>query len=89
MTVKGKDGNPLGNARVRISGDGQSAIELITRSDGRVVFVASWDNVDGALIVTVTPPDGSAPVTQAVDRETAQCEISLPAAAAPCLFPGR
>jgi hypothetical protein len=83
VTVQGKDGNPMGNARVRINGDGQNAVELITRSDGRVVFVASWDNLDGDLTVTVTPPDGSAPVTQAVDRETLRCTVSLPAAAAP------
>jgi hypothetical protein len=84
VTVRGKDGSPLGNARVQIHGnEGGSAVELITRSDGRVVFVSSWDNVDGELTVTVTPPDGSAPVKQAVDRETARCEVSLPAVAAP------
>jgi hypothetical protein len=84
VTVRGKDGNPLGNARVRIHGDqGGSAVELVTRSDGRVVFVSSWDNVDGDLTVTVTPPDGSAAVKQAVDRETLRCVVSLPAVAAP------
>ena len=84
VTVRGKDGSPLGNARVRIqSNEAASAVELVTRSDGRVVFVASWDNVDGDLTVTVTPPDGSAAVKQAVDRETGRCEVSLPAVAAP------
>jgi von Willebrand factor type A domain len=84
VTVKGKDGQPLGNARVRINGnDGNASVELVTRSDGRVVFVASWDNVDGDLTVTVTPPDGSAPISQAVDRETGRCEVALPATPAP------
>jgi hypothetical protein len=82
VTVKGRDGNPLGNARVRIAGDNQNAVELVTRSDGRVIFVGSWDNVDGDLSVTVTPPDGSASVKQAVDRETGRCEVSLPTVAA-------
>jgi von Willebrand factor type A domain len=84
VTAKGKDGNPLGNARVRISSsDNRNAVELISRSDGRVIFVESWDKVDGDLIVTVTPPDGSAPATQPVDRETSRIVVSLPAAAAP------
>jgi hypothetical protein len=83
VTVTGKDGGPVGNARVRVSGsDGQSAVELTTRSDGRVVFVASWDNVDGNLTVTVTPPDGSAPIVQPVDHETARCRVVLPATTA-------
>ncbi len=83
VTVKGRDGSPLGNARVRISNESQNAVELITRSDGRVVFVASWDRVDGDLTVTVTPPDGSAAVKQAVDRETGRCDVSLSSVAAP------
>jgi hypothetical protein len=82
VTVKGKDGQPLGNARVRIIGnDGNGSIELTTRSDGRVVFVASWDNVDGDLSVTVTPPDGSAAITKTVDRETSRVEVAVPTAA--------
>jgi len=83
VTARGQDGRPLGNARVRVRGDGQQSVELTTRSDGRAVFVSSWDNVDGDLTVTVTPPDGSAAVTQPVDRETLRCEVSLPTAAAP------
>jgi hypothetical protein len=84
VTVKGKDGQPLGNARVRVMGnDGQASVDLVTRSDGRVVFVASWDNVDGDLSVTVTPPDGSPPVSKAVDREAGRIEVALPNVAAP------
>lgn len=84
VTVRGKDGQPLGNARVRINGnDGQASVDLVTRSDGRGVFVASWDNVDGDLSITVTPPDGGPAVAKTVDRETSRIEIALPTVAAP------
>ena len=82
VTARGEDGRPIGNARVRIRGDGQQFVELVTRSDGRAVFVSSWDNVEGDLTVTVTPPDGAAPVTQPVDREAMRCEVSIPTAKA-------
>ncbi len=84
VTVKGKDGRPLGNARVHVAGnDGQASVDLTTRSDGRVIFVASWDNVDGDLSLTVTPPDGSPPVTKTVEREAGRIDVALPTVAAP------
>jgi hypothetical protein len=84
VTVRGKGGSPVGNARVRVTGsEGQGAVDLVTRSDGRAVFVSSWDGVDGDLTVAVTPPGGRAPVTQAVTRDAGQCLVSLPDAAAP------
>jgi hypothetical protein len=84
VTVTDKNGSPVGNARVRIHGsDNQSSVELTTRSDGRVIFVASWDNVDGDLTVTVTPPDGSAPVIQPVDRDSGRFRVALPVGDAP------
>jgi hypothetical protein len=84
VTVRGKGGQPLGNTRVRLSGPSrQGGVELVTRSDGRVVFLSSWDGVDGDRTLTVTPPDGSAPVRQAVPRGADQCEVSLAAVPAP------
>ena len=84
VTVRGEGGQPLGNARVRVRGSsGQGAVELVTRSDGRVVFLSSWDGVDGDLTLTVTPPDGSAPVRQAVPRGADRCEVSLAGVPAP------
>jgi hypothetical protein len=84
VTVRGQEGKPVGNARVRISGDlGQGAADLITRSDGRAVFLSSWDGVDGDLTVVVTPPDGSAAVKQVVARDASRCEVTLPKTAAP------
>jgi hypothetical protein len=86
LLVKGAGGAPLGNTRVRIAATaGGPAVELTTRSDGRVVFLASWDGVaaDSDLSVTVTPPDGSAPAPAVVPRGVERWEITLPAAKAP------
>ena len=59
VTVKNGDGRPVGNARVQVrSEDGGPAVTLRTRTDGRAVFISSWDEVpaDGDFAVTVTPP---------------------------------
>jgi hypothetical protein len=84
VAVRGRDNRPLGNARVRLTGsEGPLAAELVTRSDGRAVFLSSWDRVEGEMAITVTPPDGSAAVRKPVPRDAARFEISLPAAVAP------
>jgi hypothetical protein len=83
--VKDGGGSPVGNARVRItSAQGGPAVDLTTRSDGRVVFLSSWDQVDasGDLRVTVTPPDGSPPVEQVVPRGAPRWEVVAPSARA-------
>jgi von Willebrand factor type A domain len=85
LLVRNSAGAPVGNARVQIAaGGGGPGVELTTRSDGRVVFLASWDPVpgDGPYTVTVTPGDGSPPVTEAVPRNVPRWEITLPAAKA-------
>jgi hypothetical protein len=80
VTVKDAAGNPVGDARVRVAGPGGASVELPSRTDGRIVCLSSWDQVagDGDLDVTVTPPDGSAPVKQTVPRGTPRWEITLP-----------
>jgi hypothetical protein len=86
VTVRSGDGRPVGNARLQVrSEDGGPTVALRTRTDGRAVFVSSWDEVpaDGDLVVTVTPPEGGPAVTQKVARETTRCEVKLPGAAAP------
>jgi hypothetical protein len=82
VTARGQDGQPLGNARVRVRGNQGAAVELISRSDGRVVFLSSWEGVEGDLTVRVTPPDGSAAITRTVDADAGQCSVALPQAAA-------
>src|SRR5262249_12966567 len=44
VRVRGADGKPVGHAKVRLSA-GNSAAELTTRSDGRAVFLSSWDQI--------------------------------------------
>jgi hypothetical protein len=86
VTVQNSDGRPIGNARLQVrSEDGGPTVTLRTRTDGRAVFVSSWDEVpaDGDLVVTVTPPEGGPAVTQKVAREDARCVIKMPGAAAP------
>jgi hypothetical protein len=86
VTVKNGAGQPVGNARLTIRpADGGAGVALRTRTDGRAVFLSSWDEVpvDGDLLVTVTPPDGSKEVQQTAARGATACEVKLPAAAAP------
>lgn len=81
LLVKGGDGNPVGNARVRVAAPGGGrAVELTTRSDGRAVFLSSWDDVraDSPLSVTVTPPGGGAGVSQTVPKGAERWEVTLP-----------
>jgi Mg-chelatase subunit ChlD len=81
LTVHDAGGRPVGNARVAItSAEGGKAVELVSRSDGRVVFVPAWDGVvpDADFAVTVTPPGGGAPVRQTVNRTLAQHTVTLP-----------
>jgi hypothetical protein len=86
LLVKNGAGQPIGNARVRITSTaGGPSVELTTRSDGRAVFLTSWDQLatDADFLVTVTPPDGTPPATQTVSRSAPRWEITLDAAQAP------
>jgi hypothetical protein len=86
VLVKNAKGAPVGNARVRIAGTaGGPGVELTTRSDGRVVFLSSFDGVeaDKGLTVTVSPPDGSRAVAVKVPRAVERWEVTLPEAKAP------
>lgn len=78
--VKNGAGSPVGNVRVTVGG----SADLVTRSDGRAVFVAPLDPVsaDGELSVTVTAPN-AAPVRQVVEPGASRCTVLLPDASAP------
>jgi hypothetical protein len=81
VSVKDAAGKPVGNARVNLSVPGAGpGVDLVSRSDGRVVFVSTWDQVamDGELVVTVTPPDGSGPVKETVPGGDDRWEVTLP-----------
>lgn len=87
VAVKDEHGNPVGNARVKAASSQGGGLELTTRSDGRVVFLTSFDDLPttGAVDVTVTPPGGGAPVAQAVPVQGGRWDVVLPGvrAAAP------
>src|SRR4029077_20281732 len=53
--------------------------ELITRSDGRAVFLLSLDQLPAKqnLTVTVTPPEGTRPVSQTIPPAIDRWEITL------------
>jgi hypothetical protein len=80
VSVRDRDGAPVGNARVQlVTPNARTAVELVTRTDGQAVFLASWDRwaADASLTVTVQPPDGSRPVRQAVPSGSSRWEITL------------
>jgi hypothetical protein len=81
VSVKDAAGNPVGNAGVHVAAPGGPSVDLTSRTDGRVVFLSSWDQVaaDRELEVTVTPPDGSGSVKQKVPPGTPRWEVTLPA----------
>lgn len=76
VLVKDATGNPVGNARVRLSQRGHNSTELLTRTDGRVVFLPGWDGVQAneALTVQVTPPSGQA-VAQSIAAGSQRWEV--------------
>ena len=72
---------PLSPSRGRGVGvRGGRAVELVSHSDGRVVFMPTWDQVaaDADFSVTVTPPGGGTPVRQAIDRKATRHTVRLP-----------
>lgn len=85
VTVRNGDGKPVGNCRVRVApAAGGPGVELISRSNGSVVCLASWDgfDADGDVIVTVTPPDGSPAVKETVRKGLDRWDVKLPSAVA-------
>jgi len=84
IQVKDSAGKPVGGAKVQLVATTGQAAELITRTDGRAVFLSSFDDLpsDVALTATVTPPGGGATVTEKIDAGAPRWEITLPAATA-------
>jgi von Willebrand factor type A domain len=81
--VKNGHGAPVGNAHVHIKPmAGATMVELITRSDGRAVFLSSLDQFEanGGLTVEATADNGQ-PVSQSVEMDADRCTIILPDAA--------
>ena len=72
-------GNPADSANQIITTPQGGGVELTTRSDGRVVFLSSFDGLpaDGALPVTVTG-SGGAVVEQTVPLKAGKWDVVLP-----------
>jgi hypothetical protein len=80
VIVKDGAGKPVGNARVKLSAGAAASGEVVTRSDGRAVFMLSLDQLpaDQALLASVTGPNGGNPVTDTIAVGSARWEITLP-----------
>ncbi|HMF17745.1 MAG TPA: VWA domain-containing protein [Gemmataceae bacterium] len=79
LIVKDEAGKPVGNARVKLTAGGVGT-ELITRSDGRAVFVLPFDGLQGSgnLSVTATPPTGGETIQQTIPSGISRWEVTLP-----------
>lgn len=61
LIVRDGEGRPLGGAEVLVrAAEGDRAVKLVSRTDGRVVIHPTWDGFEGAktLSVAVTAPGG-------------------------------
>jgi Mg-chelatase subunit ChlD len=79
VIVRDAAGRPMGNARVKLSA-GAAAVEVVTRSDGRAIFMLSLDHLPAgqALLATVTGPNGGNPVTETITAGSSRWEVTLP-----------
>lgn len=84
VIVKDQSGKPVGNARVKLAANGATA-DVTTRSDGRAIFVLSWDRLpaDQSLTATVLPPFGGRPASETIPPGKSRWEIVLPDVQAP------
>jgi hypothetical protein len=82
--VKNGQGAPVGNARIRVSAANQRSVELVTRSDGRAIFLSSLDGMeaDDDLSIAVSVNGGDS-VTAAVEKGADRVTVLLPNASAP------
>lgn len=81
ITVKDGDNRPVGNALVRISdARGSKSVALTTRSDGRIIFHPTWDQVlaGNGLELVVFPADGSPSVRDKVPAHATSWAVTLP-----------
>ncbi len=80
VIVKDSGGKPVGDARVKLSAGASAPVELVTRTDGRAVFMLALDQLpaDQALLASVTAPSGGNPVTETITVGASRWEITLP-----------
>jgi hypothetical protein len=80
ILVRDGMGRPVGNALVKLSAANGANAEIATRSDGRAVFMLSFDQLpaDQPLTASVTPPNGGSPITDTITPGAARWDFSLP-----------
>jgi len=85
ITVRDDDGTPIGGARVVVESAGdadsqsQPYIDVVTKSDGRAIFLPGWD-VDvqsDSFLVTVHAPDGSSALEMPADLSDTDWTFTL------------
>src|SRR5262249_15316606 len=68
---------------VRMASPGGNPVDLVSRTDGRVVVLTGWDGLgDGPLTVVVTPPNSVPSVKETVPAWTERWEVVVPSARA-------
>jgi von Willebrand factor type A domain len=82
ISVKDGGGKPVNNARVRLTFNDGQIIESATRSDGRAIFVSTFDHFSANqnLLATITPPEGANPVTDTIVAGADRWDFTLPKA---------
>jgi hypothetical protein len=84
ILVRDAADKPVADARVSLRAGAAVGPELTTRTDGRAIFVLSWDQLptDQPLIATVIPPGGGSPVVSTITAGANRWDITLPGAQA-------
>lgn len=84
ILVKDANGKPVGDARVKLSAGASAPVEVLTRTDGRAVFMLALDQLpeNQALLASVTGPNGGQPVTETIAAGASRWEVTLPGAQA-------
>ncbi|MEM7392097.1 MAG: VWA domain-containing protein, partial [Verrucomicrobiota bacterium] len=81
IRVKDESGQPMGNVRVRVGIPGPlKAVEAVTRTDGRVIFMPGWDGLeqDKALEVEFFAK-GHSSIRRELPAGSTRHEVELPA----------
>lgn len=80
VIVKDANGKPVGDARVRLSAGASAPVEVLTRTDGRAVFMLALDQLpeNQNLLVSVTGPNGGNPVAETITAGASRWEVTLP-----------
>ncbi len=97
IEVQNEQGEPIADARVTVrpleqerprpedrSGDRGPLLDVLTASDGRAMFLPGMDGGEAhqKFTLTVYPPDGSRPVSQAMDTSQPSWKVRLSSAKA-------